>query len=236
MERIRAKQEKHRESRARRGRPQSKLDSEDPGQEPGGCGPSAGSWGCSVSRHVCACCDVPTVPPRPVPCHLPLSLWATWPPRYHPGPWTTQSTQLPAHNRLQRVRVCHAAPLSLGRLPSLSPHAHPAPSTGPGHPGTSSPPQTQWWRPWLDHATGTPPCPRSARCTPPPMPSCPVLSCAWDPGGVAPGGRGGVWRLTHLPRSQLSTLGTTSCLSPTARRRKRPCRRTPSRRRRVPSR
>ncbi|XP_040838170.1 piezo-type mechanosensitive ion channel component 1 [Ochotona curzoniae] len=58
MERIRAKQEKHRESRARRGRPQSKLDSEDPGQEP-----------------------------------------------------------------------------------------------GPGHPGTSSPPQTQWWRPWLDHAT-----------------------------------------------------------------------------------
>ena len=30
-------------------------------------------------------------------------------------------------------------------------------STGPGSPGGSSSPRPQWWRPWLDHATGTAP-------------------------------------------------------------------------------
>ena len=33
----------------------------------------------------------------------------------------------------------------------------PLPFTGPGSPGGSSPPRRQWWRPWLDHATGTTP-------------------------------------------------------------------------------
>lgn len=33
----------------------------------------------------------------------------------------------------------------------------PCPSTGSDSPGGSSPPRRQWWRPWLDHATGTRP-------------------------------------------------------------------------------
>lgn len=41
---------------------------------------------------------------------------------------------------------------------SLLAHArHPLPFTGPGSPAGSSPPRSQWWRPWLDHATGTAP-------------------------------------------------------------------------------
>lgn len=88
----------------------------------------------------------------PVPCRVvTVSLQATWPARHCLHLWAV--VRSPQHHkpllsaRRQSVRAAQTVPLPACSRP-------PCPSTGPGSPGGSSP-RRQWWRPWLDHATGT---------------------------------------------------------------------------------
>lgn len=81
------------------------------------------------------------------------------------------------------MSVCRGASLP---LPASS--RSPCASTGPGGPGGSSPPQRQWWRPWLDHATGT-------------APSWP----AHPPPGVTEHRQPSPWPLPHLGGGAAST-------------------------------
>lgn len=103
------------------------------------------------------CCSTGLPPTCPVPCghcvpaghvaSLPLSV-------------CTCGLSSPPHSTRRSLHQHTGGPHR--GLPSPSPYLSagscpPCPSTGPGSPGGSSLPRRQWWRPWLDHATGTTP-------------------------------------------------------------------------------
>ena len=96
--------------------------------------------------------------PSTLCCVVTLSLQATWPDHDYPSalvgcpPPTVALHVAPSLPRGSESVSAEGPPAP---LPTGS--CAPCPSTGPGSPGGSSPPQQQWWRPWLDHATGTAP-------------------------------------------------------------------------------
>lgn len=147
-------------------RPEDPLD---PGQEPGERG-----WSLRGPRALAHLChwSLPCYVPRdvtqgfqpicPVPCGHALSPQATRPASDCPSALVS-CPPTPQHHEGVLVTVgalhllCQGAPLVPPCFSLLAHACHPLPFTGPGSPGGSSPPRRQWWRPWLDHATGTTP-------------------------------------------------------------------------------